>query len=133
MAQQTKTRPPGSVTDLLYFVTKIQPLSKERDAVAKRQEEIEEKLFPLQRSAKELAQSAFDDLAQQAANEWKSVHGDEDLTMQWVDERFDSINSAVIEFANYGNYSSRDTHYDLMRFFQSVKNLLEASEPTEAV
>lgn len=114
----------SSVSNLMYLAGKIRPLSAERDQLHARESEIDDELFPLIRSAKSVAVEAFNDLAKQAANEWKSAHGDEELTMEWVDARFSAIDAAVVEYSNHGNHRGQ-TSFDLMRFYQSVHNLIQ--------
>lgn len=122
-----KQQQPVAVKNLLYFASKIRPLEDELGKLEDRKDEIEDELEPLQRQAQELASEAFDEIARFTVQRWKSEHGDEELTLEWVDEQFKEIPAEVLEFANHGDdgYRKKQARRDLMRFFTTIRNILE--------
>lgn len=131
-------RVPVSVQNLQYFVSKIRPLDEELSQIETRKDEIEEELFPFKRSAEELAREAFDDLAARAAREWKATNDSDENepTLEWADVRFKKLPAEVVEFANdsgSARYRGKDHQaWDLMRFYQSILNLLEEEPEDDA-
>jgi uncharacterized small protein (DUF1192 family) len=122
-------RKPIETNNLKFFVGKIQPIESRIAELEAELEPLQEQLARLKKGAKSAAESIWDESVERAANEWKSSRGDDELSIEWVDERYSQIpEEALAILEEHERYSRKDEPRDLMAFFDAVQEEVEGEE-----
>ncbi|HKO43375.1 MAG TPA: hypothetical protein VJU84_08795 [Pyrinomonadaceae bacterium] len=123
---------PGAVAlaSLKFIVKKLRPLADEVAALEEQLEPKQDGVAQLRKRARVLAKEAWAQMVERAANEWKSAHGDEELTLEWADEQFSKLAPEIVEFCadSDGYRSTKDEGFDSVGFFDDVLDAIQGDD-----
>lgn len=127
-----RKKPPIKGSNLKYLIGKLKPISRRVSEMEAELEPMQDELQGLTKAARGAAGEAWIDAVERAANEWKSTNGDEELSIEWVDDKYGQIPPEVFEYINasasrYGRQPD-ETETDLLSFYNAVLEEIEGED-----
>ncbi|HEY9282341.1 MAG TPA: hypothetical protein VIP46_02705 [Pyrinomonadaceae bacterium] len=123
---------PVNGTNLKYLIGKLRPVAERVATLEAELEPLQEQRTRLAKATKTAARELWEQFVERAATEWKSTRGEEELSIEWVDERYGQIPAEVFEYVNVAisNFGrpAEEIDTDLLAFFNAVRDEIEGEE-----
>jgi exonuclease VII small subunit len=116
-----KTASTSTAANLKFIVAKMKPLEARVAELERERDPLDDQITMLRKAAKAAANAAWDDALKVAVNEWKSTHGDEPLSIEWIDGKYSQLPAEIFQILDNDGIT-------LINFFDEAQELLEGED-----